>query len=234
MRIDVVTLFPSMVNVPLSDSIVGRARGEGRLKLGFSNPRDFAEDRHGTVDDRPYGGGTGMVMMPEPVYKALKKVKKRNSYVVVLTPKGRRFDQRLALDLAARKHLVLICGHYEGLDERINNFADLELSIGDYVLTGGEPAAVTVIDAVTRLLPGVLRKDDATVNESFTDGLLEAPHYTRPAAWRRMKVPEVLLSGNHKLISEWRRSAARSLTGKNRPDLPGAERGGREKPEKKG
>jgi len=219
MRIDVVTLFPSMVDAPLSESIVGRARETGRLKLGFSNTRDFAEDRHKTVDDKPYGGGTGMVMMAEPVYKALKKVAKKGAHVIVLTPKGERFDQRMALKLAAKKHLVFICGHYEGIDERVNSFADQELSIGDYVLTGGEPAAVAIIDAVARLLPGVLKKEDATVNETFTEGLLEAPHYTRPGVWRRMKVPEVLLSGNHKLISEWRSSAARDLTGRKRPDL---------------
>ncbi len=219
MRIDVVTLFPSMVDVPLSESIVGRARETGRLKLGFSNPRDFAEDRHKKVDDKPYGGGTGMVMMAEPVYKALKKVVKKGSHVIVLTPKGEKFDQRTALKLAKKKHLVLICGHYEGIDERVNNFANQELSIGDYVLTGGEPAAVAIIDAVTRLLPGVLKKEDATVNETFTEGLLEAPHYTRPGVWRRLKVPEVLLSGDHKKISEWRSSAARELTVRKRPDL---------------
>lgn len=219
MRVDVITLFPSMVDVPLSDSIVGRARGEGRLKLSFSNPRDFAGDRRGTVDDKPYGGGTGMVMMAEPVYKALRKVKRRGACVVLLTPKGVRFDQRMALKLAGKKHLVLICGHYEGIDERVNNFADLELSIGDYILTGGEPAAVAVIDAVTRLLPGVLRKKDAAVNETFTEDLLEAPHYTRPGVWRGMKVPEVLLSGDHKRISGWKQAAAEALTGKRRPDL---------------
>ena len=219
MRIDVVTLFPSMVDAPLSESIVGRARETGLLKLGFSNPRDFAEDRHRTVDDKPYGGGTGMVMMAEPVYKALKKVAKKGAHVIVLTPKGERFDQRAALKLARKKHLVFICGHYEGIDERVNNFADQELSIGDYVLTGGEPAAVAIIDAVTRLLPGVLKKEDATVNETFTEGLLEAPHYTRPGVWRRMKVPEVLLSGDHKKISEWRSTAARDLTVRKRPDL---------------
>ena len=219
MRIDVVTLFPAMVDGPLSDSIVGRAREEGRLKLGFSNPRDFSGDRRGTVDDKPYGGGTGMVMMAEPVYKALKKVAKKGSYVIVLTPKGGKFDQLTALRLATKKHLVFVCGHYEGIDERVNSFADLELSIGDYVLTGGEPAAVAVIDAITRLIPGVLKKADATVNETFTEGLLEAPHYTRPGVWRRMKVPGALLSGNHKLISEWRRSAAKDLTARRRPDL---------------
>lgn len=219
MRVDVVTLFPSMVDAPLSESIVGRARNSGLLELGFSNPRDFSTDRHKTVDDKPYGGGTGMLMMAEPVYKALKKVKKKGSFVVLLTPKGRKFDQPMALALAEKKHLIFICGHYEGIDERINDFADMELSIGDYVLTGGEPAAVVVIDAVTRLLPGVLKKEDATVNETFSMGLLEAPHYTRPSVWRRKKVPEVLMSGNHALISKWRGETARKLTDKTRPDL---------------
>ena len=219
MRVDAVTLFPGMIDSPLSESIVGRAREEGYLKLGFLNPRDFTEDRHRTVDDKPYGGGTGMVMMAEPVYRALQQVRKKGSYVILLTPKGRPFDQALALKLAKKKHLIFICGHYEGIDERVTPLADLELSIGDYVLTGGEPAAVAVIDAVTRLIPGVLKKDDATVNETFTGGLLEAPHYTRPGVWRGEKVPEALLSGNHKLIAEWRSARALELTGKTRPDL---------------
>jgi tRNA (guanine37-N1)-methyltransferase len=222
MRVDAVTLFPGMIDAPLSESIVGRARAEGFLELGFSNPRDFTGDRRRTVDDRPYGGGTGMLMMAEPVYRALKKVRKKNSFVILLTPKGRRFDQAAALELAKRKHLIFICGHYEGIDERITPLADLELSVGDYVLTGGEPAAVAVIDAVTRLLPGVLKKGDATVNETFTDGLLEAPHYTRPGVWRGKKVPEALLSGNHKLLAEWSGARAGELTGRARPDLAGA------------
>jgi len=162
--------------------------------------------------------------MAEPVYKALKSVRKKGSCVILLTPKGRRFDQKLALELAKKKHLVFICGHYEGIDERVTPLADLELSIGDYVLTGGEPAAVAVIDAVTRLIPGVLKKSDATVNETFTEGLLEAPHYTRPAVWRGKKVPQELVSGNHKLIAEWRRAQAEALTGKARPDLAPAKK----------
>lgn len=222
MRVDAVTLFPGMIDAPLSESIVGRARQEGFLELGFTNPRDFTEDRHRTVDDKPYGGGTGMLMMAEPVYRALKKVRKKGAYVILLTPKGRRFDQRLALELAKKKHLVFICGHYEGIDERVTPLADLELSIGDYVLTGGEPAAVAVIDAVTRLIPGVLKKGDATVNETFTGGLLEAPHYTRPAVWRGQEVPKELVSGNHKLIAQWRSEQAQALTGKARPDLAAA------------
>jgi len=224
MRVDSVTLFPGMIDAPLSESIVGRARAEGFLELGFSDPRDYAEDRRRTVDDKPYGGGTGMLMMAEPVYRALKKVRKKGSFVILLTPKGRRFDQRVALELSKKEHLVFICGHYEGIDERVTPLADMELSIGDYVLTGGEPAAVAVIDAVTRLIPGVLKKGDATVNETFNDGLLEAPHYTRPGVWRGKKVPEALLSGNHKLIAEWRRTRSEELTAEARPDLSGASR----------
>ncbi|MGD9643008.1 MAG: tRNA (guanosine(37)-N1)-methyltransferase TrmD [Elusimicrobiales bacterium] len=233
LKVDAVTLFPGMIDAPLSESIVGRARQEGFLELGFSNPRDFTEDRHRTVDDRPYGGGTGMLMMAEPVYRALKAVRKKGSLVILLTPKGRRFDQRTALELAKKKHLVFICGHYEGIDERVTPLADLELSIGDYVLTGGEPAAVAVIDAVTRLIPGVLKRSDATVNETFTDGLLEAPHYTRPAVWRGKKVPPELVSGNHKLIAEWRRRQAESLTGDTRPDLAPAPKKARRAAKKK-
>ena len=150
MRVDAVTLFPAMIDAPLSESIVGRARAEGFLELGFSNPREFTEDRHRTVDDKPYGGGTGMVMMAEPVYRALKKVRKRNSFVILLTPKGRKFDQAAAVELSKKKHLVFICGHYEGIDERVAPLADMQLSIGDYVLTGGEPAAVAVIDEIGR------------------------------------------------------------------------------------
>ncbi|MCG2725772.1 MAG: tRNA (guanosine(37)-N1)-methyltransferase TrmD [Elusimicrobia bacterium] len=219
MKIDVVTLFPGMVDIPLSDSIVGRARKEKLLKLNFENPRDFTQDKHKTVDGKLYGGGTGMLMMAEPVFNAVKKVKKKNSVVVLLSPKGAIFNQKTALSLAKKKHLILICGHYEGIDERIGKCVDIELSIGDYVLTGGEPAAVAVIDAVTRLLPGVLKKKDATVNESFSFDLLEAPQYTRPEIWENLKVPKVLLSGNHKLIEEWKKSSALEITKKMRPDL---------------
>ena len=229
MRVDAVTLFPDMIDRPLAESIVGRARADGFLELGFANPRDFTEDRHRTVDDRPYGGGTGMVMMAEPVYRALKRVKRKNSFVILLTPKGRKFDQAAALELAKKKHLVLICGHYEGIDERVTPLADLELSIGDYVLTGGEPAAVVIIDAVARLIPGVLKKEDATVNETFTGGLLEAPQYTRPGVWRGKAVPETLLSGNHKLIAEWRGVRARELTARERPDMAAVVKAARRK-----
>ena len=212
MNVDVITLFPELVDYPLSESITGRARKQKKLKLAFVNPRDFTEDRHRTVDDRPYGGGAGMLMKAEPVCRALEKVKKRTSYVILLTPKGQTFSQKTAIELSKKKRLVFICGHYEGIDERITPLADMQLSIGDYVLTGGEPAAVVVIDAITRLLPGVLKKEEATVNETFTDGLMEAPQYTRPAVWRGNPVPDELLSGNHEKIAAWRRSKAEELT----------------------
>ena len=212
MNVDVITLFPELVDFPLSESITGRARKEKHLKLGFANPRDFTEDRHRTVDDRPYGGGTGMLMKAEPVCRALEKVRKKNSFVILLTPKGQTFTQQTAIELSKKKRLVFICGHYEGIDERITPLADMQLSIGNYVLTGGEPAAVVVIDAITRLIPGVLKKEDATVNETFTGGLLEAPQYTRPAVWRGQTVPYELLSGDHAKIDEWRRKKAEELT----------------------
>lgn len=219
MKIDVVTLFPGMVDEPLSDSIVGRAREDKLLSLNFENPRNFTLDRHKTVDDKMYGGGAGMLMMAEPVFKALEKVKTKDSFTVLLSPKGAIFNQKTALNLAKKKHLIFICGHYEGIDDRISSYADMELSIGDYVLTGGEPAAVAVIDAITRLLPGVLKKEDAIVNESFSFNLLEAPQYTRPEVWKDLKVPKVLLSGNHKLIEEWKKNSALEITKKIRPDL---------------
>ena len=218
-----------MGRAPLSQSITGRARKEKYLKLSFVNPRDFTEDRHRTVDDRPYGGGTGMLMKAEPVFRALEKVRKKTSYVILLTPKGQTFNQETALKLAKKKRLVFICGHYEGIDERITPLADMQLSIGDYVLTGGEPAAVVVIDAVTRLIPGVLKKEDATVNETFTDGLMEAPQYTRPAVWRGQAVPAALLSGNHKKIAEWRRNMAAELTSEAMKDSAETEKKNRRK-----
>ncbi|MCR4820776.1 MAG: tRNA (guanosine(37)-N1)-methyltransferase TrmD [Elusimicrobiales bacterium] len=212
MNVDVITLFPKLVDMSLSESITGRARKEKYLKLSFVNPRDFTEDRHRTVDDRPYGGGAGMLMKAEPICRALEKVRKKTSYVILLTPKGQTFNQETAKALAKKKRLVFICGHYEGIDDRVTPLADMQLSIGNYVLTGGEPAAVVVIDAITRLIPGVLKKEEATVNETFTDGLMEAPQYTRPAVWRGQAVPETLLSGNHKKIDEWRRQKAEELT----------------------
>jgi len=220
MRFDVVTLFPRMVDAPLSESIVGRARERGLLELGFANPRDFTQDRHRTVDDRPYGGGPGMLMMAEPLFNAVKSVRKRGSLVVVLSPHGRRYDQKTARRLAGKKHVVLVCGRYEGMDARfVEAVADEELSLGDFIITGGEAAAVAVIDSVARLLPGVLKKEEAPVLESFSEPLLEAPQYTRPARWRGKSVPAVLLGGNHAVIEAWRRKKAQALTKRKRPDL---------------
>lgn len=218
MKIDVVTLFPEMVDKPLSLSIIGRAREKGLLKINFVNPRDFTEDKHRTVDSKPYGGGSGMVMMVEPLYKAISKVKKRNSYVVLLTPRGRVFNQSVAKELLAKKHIVLVCGHYEGFDERIAYYADDEISIGDFVLSGGEPAAVCVIDSVGRLVDGVIKKESRE-EESFKDYLLEFPHYTRPAVWKGKKVPDLLLSGDHDKIKKWRFEKSLEITKKRRPDL---------------
>lgn len=219
MRIDFVTLFPGMFSAVLGESILERAQQKGALEVGFSNPRDFSEDKHRKVDDRPYGGGAGMVMSAEPLAAAVKSAKKRGGRVIYMSPQGRRFTQEDARRLSKERQLVLVCGRYEGVDERVMPLFDEELSIGDFVLTGGELPAMVVADAVARLLPGVLKKEDATQAESFTDGLLDFPQYTRPPVWRRKKVPEVLLSGDHKRIAEWRRGAARAATRRKRPDL---------------
>ncbi|MCX5783605.1 MAG: tRNA (guanosine(37)-N1)-methyltransferase TrmD, partial [Elusimicrobia bacterium] len=183
------------------------------------NPRDFAKDRHKSVDDRPYGGGPGMVMMAEPLYQAVNKARKKNSLVVFLDPAGKRFDCKMAKKFSARKHIVLVCGHYEAVDQRVKSLADMEVSIGDYVLTGGELAAAVIIDAAARFTPGIFKKEETPYTESFTSGMLEAPQYTRPSVWRKKKVPAVLLSGNHKEIENWRRKEALRLTSKKRPDL---------------
>jgi tRNA (guanine37-N1)-methyltransferase len=208
-----------MFEGPLSESILKRAQDRGLLAVGFTNPRDFAADRHRSVDDRPYGGGAGMLLMAEPLYQALRKARRRGSKVLLLSPQGRRFDQKLAASLARERHIVLVCGHYEGVDERILDFVDMELSVGDFVLTGGEIPAMAVIDSVARLLPGVLLKPEAAERESFSAGLLDFPQYTRPSLWRGRKVPPALLSGDHARIEAWRRRAAKAATRRKRPDL---------------
>ena len=187
--------------------------------MGCVNPRDFSEDKHHKVDDRPFGGGPGMVMMVEPLEKAVKSVKKKGSKTIFLSPQGEKFTDGKAAALAKEKHLVLVCGRYEGVDERALELFDEELSIGDYVLTGGELPAMVLADAVTRKLPGVLKKEDAAESESFVSGLLDFPQYTRPRVWRGLEVPEVLFSGDHKKIAEWRHKAARAATKRKRPDL---------------
>jgi tRNA (guanine37-N1)-methyltransferase len=220
MKIDVLTLFPAMFAGPLDESIIKRARESGRLELGLHNLRDYAHDRHRTVDDRPFGGGPGMLLKPEPLFEAVEGLARENTRVILLSPSGRSFNQAIARELAGFEHLLLISGHYEGFDERVREqLADDELSIGDYVLTNGALPAMVIVDAVTRLLPGVLGDDESTQEESFNHGLLEYPQYTRPAEFRGIKVPEVLLSGNHAEIARWRAEQARLRTQERRPDL---------------
>jgi tRNA (guanine37-N1)-methyltransferase len=220
MKIDVLTLFPAMFAGPLDESIIMRARKAGRLELKIHNLRDWTHDRHKTVDDRPFGGGPGMLLKPEPIFEAVESLQRPETKVILLSPSGRKFSQAIARELAAEKDLLLITGHYEGFDERVREgLADDELSIGDYVLTNGALPAMVVIDAVTRLLPGVLGDDSSSHEESFSAGLLEYPQYTRPAEFRGMRVPDVLVSGNHAEIELWRREQARQKTQLQRPDL---------------
>jgi len=219
---DVVTIFPGMFEAPMSASIVGLARERGLLELRCHDLRDWAHDRHRTTDDSPYGGGPGMVMKPEPLFEALDAVQDLEDepgFVIFFTPAGRPFSQAIATELAERERLVLVCGRYEGFDERVLTRADLELSIGDYVLTGGELPAMVVIDAVSRHIPGVLGDDESSVDESFADGVLEYPQYTRPASFRGMDVPPVLRSGDHGRIAAWRREQSLRRTALVRPDL---------------
>jgi tRNA (guanine37-N1)-methyltransferase len=220
MKIDVLTLFPGMFPGPLDESIIKRACESGRLRLGIRDLRDYTHDRHRKVDDRPFGGGPGMLMKPEPLFEAVEALRGEKTRVILTSPAGLPFRQEIAQELAGEDHLLLVCGSYEGFDERVREcLVDDELSIGDYVLTNGALPAMVIIDAVTRLLPGVLGDDESSVDESFSDGLLEYPQYTRPAEFRGMSVPEVLLSGDHAAIERWRREQARMRTGQRRPDL---------------
>ena len=223
MRIDCLTLFPEMMEAVLSESIIGRAREAGILQIACTNIRDYAENKHNRVDDAPYGGGMGMVMQPGPVYRAYCAVKEQAATkpkVIYLSPKGRVLTQNIAKELAKEEHLVFLCGHYEGIDERVlEEIVDEELSIGDYVLTGGELPALTVIDAVARMIPGVLPSEEAFSEESLYNGLLEYPQYTRPPVFMGREVPEVLLSGHHENIGKWRREQAIKTTLQKRPEL---------------
>ena len=222
MKIDIVTLFPEMCRAPLSESMMKRAQENKVIDLQIHNLRDWTTDKHHVVDDAPFGGGGGMVMKPEPIFAAVESLRKDNSTVVLMTPQGRQFTQALAVDLSKREHMIIVCGHYEGVDHRVvENLVDLEVSIGDYVLTNGAIAAVVLVDAVVRLLPGVLGHEQSAADDSFSAGLLEAPQYTRPAEFRGAKVPEVLLSGNHAEIAAWRKEQAKKRTKQNRPDLLG-------------
>ncbi|NLJ33006.1 MAG: tRNA (guanosine(37)-N1)-methyltransferase TrmD [Firmicutes bacterium] len=221
MRIDVISIFPEMFPGPLGHSIIGRAQERGLLKLVIHNLRDYTTDKHRTVDDAPYGGGAGMVMKPEPIFRAVDFLQCReDSRIILLSPQGEVFNQGKAWELSKEKQLLLICGHYEGVDERVREYLVTdEISVGDYVLTGGEIPAMLLIDAVVRLLPGVLGKYYSLQEESFTDNLLEYPHYTRPPEWQGMRVPPVLLSGHHEEIRLWRRRESLKRTLKRRPDL---------------
>ena len=221
MRIDVITLFPEMFEGPLRESILGRARDRSLVQIALHDLRDYATDRHRVVDDAPYGGGAGMVLKVEPLAAAIRGLKRDGSRVLLLSPQGRLFTQTVARELAALPSLLLVCGRYEGVDERVRAFVDDELSIGDYVLTGGELAAMVVIDAVARLVPGVIEAA-SLVHESHTRGLLEYPQYTRPAEFSGLRVPDVLLSGDHRAIEQWREDEARKRTRERRPDLAGA------------
>src|SRR6266581_2134437 len=242
MRIDIVTLFPEICRAPLSESMMKRAQEKGIVELHIHNLRDWTTDKHHVVDDAPFGGGQGMVMKPEPIVVEVEdlrdgkqqtlnaqrstsnvqrtKIQNRKSKIILMSPAGRRLDQKLAIDLSKESHLIVICGHYEGVDHRvIEHLVDLEISIGDYVLTNGAIAAVVLVDAIVRLLPGVLGHERSAVDDSFGAGSLEGPQYTRPAEFRGWKVPQVLLSGNHAQIAKWRIEEARKRTKQNRPDL---------------
>ncbi len=220
LRIDVITIFPGMLNGFLEESILKRAALKGAVVFNTVDLRKFTTDRHQTTDDRPYGGGPGMVMKPEPLFKAVESVRSSEARVILMTPQGVRYNQAKAAQLACEQHLIFICGHYEGVDERVRtHLATDEISIGDYVLTNGVLPAAVVIDAVVRLVPGVLGNSETTCEESFTDGLLEYPQYTRPRRFRGLDVPEVLVSGDHEEIGRWRREQAECRTRDRRPDL---------------
>ncbi len=220
MRIDIITLFPNMFHGPFQESILKRAQDMGKVTINIVNLRDFTHDRHRTVDDKPYGGGPGMLLKPEPVFEAVKSCEDEVAHCIYLTPQGERFNQTIARELAKKEHIVMLCGHYEGLDERARKLLfHQELSIGDFVLTNGNLPAMVITDAVVRLLPGVLGCDESVVEESFSEGLLEYPQYTRPPVFQGMKVPDILLSGNHQAIQQWRKEQARARTLERRPDL---------------
>ncbi len=219
MKVDVLTLFPAMFAGPLDESILRRARESGRLELIIHDLRDWTHDRHRTVDGTPYGGGPGMVLKPEPIFEAIDELANDTTQVVMLTPQGEPFRQAKARTLSTHEHLLLLCGSYEGFDERIRTRVHHEVSIGDYVLTNGALPAMVVIDAVTRLLPGVLGDDASSVEESFSENTLDYPQYTRPAEYRGLEVPEVLQNGNHAAIEQWRREQAEQRTRERRPDL---------------
>ncbi len=218
MRIDILTLFPSMFDGFINESIIKRAIDTKKVEINILNFRDYSKDPHQKVDDYGFGGGPGMVLMPQPIFDAVAAVKTDNSKVILLTPQGQTYSQTMAYDLSHEEHLIFICGHYEGFDERIRSLADMEISIGDFVLTGGEIPSMAICDSVIRLLDGVIQKESSQ-EESFNNNLLDYPVYTRPAEFRGLKVPDVLLSGHHAKINEWRRQQQLERTKERRPDL---------------
>lgn len=219
MKIDVLTLFPDMFSGILAESILKRAQENKKAQINIYDLRDWTHDTRRTVDDKPYGGGPGMVIKPEPVFEACDDLCKENTKVILLTPQGKKYNQKLALKTSKYEHVVLICGHYEGFDERVRTLADVEISIGDYVLTGGEIPAMVFIDTVVRLIPGVLGEECSLHDESFNDDMLEYPQYTRPQNYRKMSVPEILLSGDHEKIKRWRKKQSLKRTKERRKDL---------------
>ena len=225
MKIDILTLFPEMFDGFLNTSIIKRARDNGYVDIKVHNFRDYSLDKHKRVDDYPYGGGAGMVLMCEPIFRAIEDLRTDDSIVIMMSPSGNVFKQEVAFDLSKKKHLILLCGHYEGFDERIRTIVDMELSIGDYVLTGGEVPAMVITDAITRLIPGVISSESLD-SESFNNGLLDYPNYTKPAVFRGMKVPDVLLSGHHKNIEKYRQEEQIKKTNEIRSDLNGGSNNG--------
>ncbi len=218
MKIDVLTLFPSMFDEFVKTSIIGRASSNNNVTIEVHNIRDFSKDIHKRVDDYGFGGGQGMVLMPEPIVLAIEHFKQKDSLVIMMTPQGVPYNQKEAYNLSKYKHLIIVCGHYEGFDERIRSIVDLEISIGDYILTGGEIPSMVIIDSIVRLLDGVI-EEESHINESFNNNLLDYPVYTKPQDFRGIKVPEVLLSGHHENIRKWREEEALKRTSKRRPDL---------------
>lgn len=218
MKIDILSLFPEMFIGPFTESILKRAQNEGKVEINIHNFRDYSLDPHKNVDDTPFGGGSGMVLCCQPIFDCIKSLKKEDSLVIMMTPSGEKYHQEVAYKLSHKKHLIILCGHYEGFDERINSICDMQISIGDYILTGGEIPAMVLVDSITRLLPGVIDKDSSE-NESFNNHLLDYPVYTKPRVYDGMEVPDILLSGDHAKINEYRLNEQIRLTKMKRPDL---------------
>ena len=218
MKIDILTIFPNMFNDIFNESIIKRAKEDKLIEINIIDFREYSLDPHKKVDDTPFGGGAGMVLMPEPIFRAIDDIKTEDSKVILLTPDGVPYKQKHAYDLSKEKHIIIICGHYEGFDERIRTLADYEISIGDYVLTGGEIPAMVLVDSITRLIPGVIN-EESHINDSFNNNYLDYPTYTKPRNFRGMEVPEVLISGDHKKIEEYRKEESIKKTEKLRPDL---------------